>query len=189
MGVHERHGNAAAPGREQGALRHEFGPVAKVGRRGRRRRGSWCLRDLVERNLPGLSVAVGVGGDIVWAEGFGFADLENQVAVTPDTRFRIGTASNALTSAAVGLLMEKGRLNLDEEIQTYVPEFPKKEWPVTLRQLMGQVAGVANDGGDEGPLFGQHCERPVDALEFFAETHCGSSRVRSTGIRATAGSC
>ncbi len=126
------------------------------------------LADLVERNLPGLSVAVGVGGDIVWAEGFGFADLDNQVAVKPETRFRIGTASKALTSAAVGLLMEKGRLDLDKEIQTYVPEFPKKEWPVTLRQLMGQVAGVANDGGDEGPLFGQHCGRPVDALEFFA---------------------
>lgn len=126
------------------------------------------LADLVERNLPGLSVAVGVGGNIVWAEGFGFADLENQLAVKPDTRFRIGTVSKALTSAAVGLLMEKGRLDLDKEIQTYVPEFPKKEWPVTLRQLMGNVAGVPNDDGDEGPLFGQHCGRPVDALEFFA---------------------
>ena len=40
---------------------------------------------LTEQNLPGLSVAVGVGGDIVWAEGFGFADLENSVPVTPDT--------------------------------------------------------------------------------------------------------
>ena len=124
--------------------------------------------DLVERNLPGLSVAVGVGRDIVWAEGFGFADLDNQVAVKPETRFRIGTASKALTSAAAGLLMEKGRLDLDKEIQTYVPEFPKKQWPVTLGQLMGQVAGVPTDSGDEGPLFGQHCTRPVDALEFFA---------------------
>lgn len=124
--------------------------------------------DLVERNLPGLSVAVGVGGDIVWAEGFGFADLENRVAVTPETRFRIGTASKALTSAAVGLLIEKGKLDLDSEIQKYVPEFPRKQWPVTLRHLMGQMAGVPTDSGDEGPLFGQHCARPVDALEFFA---------------------
>ena len=97
---------------------------------------------LVEQNLPGLSVAVGVGGDIVWAEGFGWADIEKRVPVAPGMRFRIGHASKALTSAAVGLLLEKGRLRLDDEIQTYVPEFPRKQWPVTLRQLMGHVAGV-----------------------------------------------
>ena len=124
--------------------------------------------DLVERNLPGLSVAVGVVGDIVWAEGFGWADLENRTKVTPETRFRIGTASTALTSVAVGLLLEEGRLLLDEKIQTYVPEFPEKKWPVTLRQLMAHVSGVGNDGGDEGPLFSQHCERPVEALPHFA---------------------
>ena len=126
--------------------------------------------DLTEQNLPGVSVAVGVGSDIVWAEGFGWADLENQVKVTPETRFRIGTASTALTSAAVGLLLEKDRLKLDAEIQTYVPEFPKKEWPVTVRHLMGHSSGLRNDGGDEGPLFSPHCKRPVEALGHFAES-------------------
>ena len=124
---------------------------------------------LVEQNLPGLSVAVGAGGEIVWAEGFGVADLESRVPVAPDMQFRIGTASTALTSAAVGLLLEKGRLKLDDEIQTYVPEFPKKPWPVTLRQLMGHLAGVRNDGGDEGPLLSARCERPVDALQYFKD--------------------
>jgi CubicO group peptidase (beta-lactamase class C family) len=124
---------------------------------------------LIEQNLPGLSVAVGVGSDIVWAEGFGWADLENRVPVAPEMRFRIGTASTALTSAAVGLLLEKGRLNLDDEIQMYVPTFPKKQWPVTLRQLMGHLAGVRNDGGDEGPLLSARCERTVEGLQAFAE--------------------
>ena len=124
---------------------------------------------VTERNLPGLSVAVGVGGHIVWAEGFGWADTEKRVPVAPDTQFRIGTASTALTSAAVGLLLEKNRLKLDDEIQVYVPAFPKKQWPVTLRQVMGHLAGVTSDGGDEGPLFGEHCGRPVDALQYFAE--------------------
>src|SRR5688572_26847783 len=122
--------------------------------------------DLIEQNLPGLSVAVGAGGDIVWAEGFGWADLEKRVPVAPDTRFRIGTASTALTSAAVGLLLEKDRLNLDDEIQTYVPAFPEQQWPVTLRQLMGHMAGVRTDHGDEGPLFSVRCARPVDALQY-----------------------
>jgi CubicO group peptidase (beta-lactamase class C family) len=123
---------------------------------------------LTKQNLPGLSVAVGAGGEIVWAEGFGWADLENRVKVAPETRFRIGTASKVLTSAAVGLLLEKGRLKLDDDIQTYVPDFPKKEWPVTLRQVMGHVAGVRNDAGDEEPL-SVHCERTVDGLQRFAE--------------------
>ena len=124
---------------------------------------------LTEQNLPGLSVAVAVGGEIVWAEGFGWADLEKRASVAPDTRFRIGTASIALTSVAVGQLLEEGQLNLDDEIQKHVPAFPKKQWPVTLRQLMGHVAGVRTDSGDEGPLFSEHCERPADALPHFAE--------------------
>ena len=93
--------------------------------------------NVVEQNLPGLSLAAGIDGEIVWAEGFGFADLKTSAPVTPDHRFRIGTASTALTSAAAGLLLEDGRLKLDDEIQTYVPAFPKKQWPVTVRELMG----------------------------------------------------
>jgi CubicO group peptidase (beta-lactamase class C family) len=124
---------------------------------------------VTDQNLPGLSVAVGIGGDIVWAEGFGWANIETGAPVKPETQFRIGTASIALTSAAVGLLLEKGQLKLDDEIQNYVPEFPKKDWPVTVRELMAHVSGVRNDGGDEGPLFSERCERPVDALKFFAD--------------------
>ena len=124
---------------------------------------------LAEQNVPGLSVAVGADGRVVWAEGFGWADLESQERVTPGTRFRIGTASKVLTSAGVGLLLEQGRLELDEEIQRYVPEFPDKRWRVTLRQLMGHLAGIGTDSGDEGPLFSQQCERPLEGLRFFAD--------------------
>jgi serine beta-lactamase-like protein LACTB len=124
---------------------------------------------LTEQNLPGLSLAVAAGGEIVWAEGFGWADLDKRVTVEPGTRFRIGTASTVLTSAAAGLLLEKGLLDLDAPIQKYVPEFPEKEWPVTLRQVMAHVAGMTSDGGDEGPLFGQRCNRPVEALPHIAQ--------------------
>jgi len=135
---------------------------------------------LTEQNLPGLSVAVGVDGDIVWAEGFGYADLETQTIVTPKTRFRVGDASKALTSAGVGLLLEENKLRLDDEIQVHVPEFPKKRWPVTLRHLMAQVGGVTAHHGGDGPLSNTahgdgnpapRCERTVDGLQLddFAE--------------------
>ena len=123
---------------------------------------------LMEQNLPGLSVAVGMGGNVVWAEGFGWADMDKQVGVTPDTRFRSGDVSKALTSAAVGLLLEKSQLNLDQEIQTYVPDFPKKEWPVTLRHLMAETSGISADAGDEAPIQ-VHCSQTLEALQHFAD--------------------
>lgn len=119
-------------------------------------------------NLPGVSVAVGVGDALVWAEGFGWADLTTHTAVTPDTAFRLGTASIVLTSAAAGVLLERGHLGLDDEIQKYVPEYPRASSPVTLAQLMAHTAGVPPDGGDEGPLFAMHCGRVVEALPGFA---------------------
>ena len=63
--------------------------------------------------IPGLSVAVGVGDEVVWAEGFGFADLEDRVAVTPLSKFRIGSVSKPVSSIAVGRLVQQGRLDLD----------------------------------------------------------------------------
>ena len=132
-------------------------------------RGRQIVRaGVVDQNLPGLSVAVAASGDIVWAEGFGWAEIKTRAPITPDTRFRIGTASTMLTSAAVGVLVERDLLKLDEEIQTYIPQFPKQPRPVTLRQLMGHVAGVGSESEDEASLLSERCERPVDALQQFA---------------------
>jgi CubicO group peptidase (beta-lactamase class C family) len=125
---------------------------------------------LAEQNLPGLSVAVGAGGDIVWAEGFGWADVETHAPVTPKTRFRMGTASTALTAAGVGVLLEQDRVRFDDEIQAYVPQFPKQQWPVTLRQLMGNVSGVGIADTDDWRLSSERCERAADALPVVADS-------------------
>jgi serine beta-lactamase-like protein LACTB len=99
--------------------------------------------------LPGLSVAIGVDGQIVFSEGFGYADLEQRVPVTPLTRMRIGSVSKPVTAAALGLLLEEGRLDLDAPIQQYVPTFPQKRWPITVRQVAGHTAGIRHYLGDE----------------------------------------
>jgi CubicO group peptidase (beta-lactamase class C family) len=122
---------------------------------------------ITSQNLPALSIAVGSGGAVVWTEALGYADLDTKQTVTPETRFRIGDVSVPLTSAAAGLLVEKHALNLDADIQLYVPEFPEKSWPVTVRQLMAHTAGVRADAGDEEPL-GERCDRTVDGLKRFA---------------------
>src|SRR5258708_34428802 len=59
---------------------------------------------ILEQNLPGVSLAVGAGGTIVWAEGFGWRDIDSRTPVTPDTRFNIGTAASLVAAAAVAPL-------------------------------------------------------------------------------------
>ena len=123
---------------------------------------------VVEQNLPGLSVAVGVDREIVWAEGFGWANFERRVPVAPNTRFRIGHSSVAVTSAAVGLLLEDSRLHLMDDIQMHVPAFPRKEWRVTLRQLMGHLAGIRHYRDEADYTRTEHCERASDGVAAFA---------------------
>lgn len=120
---------------------------------------------LAEQNLPGLSVAVGRGGQLVWVEGFGWADTDRRDKVTPRTRFRIGHVSNTLTSAVVGRLRDQERLHLDDEIQRFVPSFPRQTWPVTIRQLMGHTAGTPHYRDDEwGDKPTEHCTTAGQAL-------------------------
>jgi serine beta-lactamase-like protein LACTB, mitochondrial len=127
-----------------------------------------AARELVDsENLPGLSIAVGIGGDVVWSEGFGWADLENRVPVTPLHKFRVGSVSKPMAAAAMGILMEEGALDLDAPVQSYVPEFPEKRWPVTSRQVAGHVAGIRHYRGAEF-LSAQRYGDVRESLEVFA---------------------
>ena len=104
---------------------------------------------MAKAGVPGVSITVLRHGRRIWSEGLGFADLEQRVRVTPLTRFRIGSVSKSLTAAALGLLVEAGRLDLDAPVQRYVPGFPVKRWPITSRQLGGHLAGIRHYRGDE----------------------------------------
>jgi serine beta-lactamase-like protein LACTB, mitochondrial len=120
-------------------------------------------------HLPGLSVAVAVEDEIVWAEGFGWADTDRRTPVTPLTRFRLGALSKPLTAVAAALLHDRGRLDLDAPVQRYVPAYPEKQWTVTTRQLMGDVAGVhriRGDNNDAMPV--EHCASLDEAVALFA---------------------
>jgi CubicO group peptidase (beta-lactamase class C family) len=92
--------------------------------------------------IPGLAVAVGLGDRLVFSEGFGWSDVENQVPVTARTRFRIGSVSKPLTAAALAVLVREGKIDLDAGIRDYVPSFPEKEHRITVRQLAGHLGGI-----------------------------------------------
>lgn len=126
------------------------------------------LDTMQQAGVPGVSITVARAGRILWSEGLGWADLEQRVAVTPLTRFRVGSVSKSLTSAALGMLVEQGRLDLDQPVQRYVPSFPVKRWPITTRQVAGHIGGIRHYRGDEFAL-NRPFPRVSDGLTIFAD--------------------
>lgn len=110
------------------------------------------LIDSLQQNgkIPGIDVALSINEEIVWSEGFGFADLEhNTPVITGKTRFRIGSVSKPITVAALGKLMDMEKVNISLPVQTYVPYFPIKKYPVTVKQISGHIAGIRHYRGNE----------------------------------------
>ncbi|HUL16034.1 MAG TPA: serine hydrolase domain-containing protein [Terriglobales bacterium] len=122
--------------------------------------------ELIARGIPGLAIAVTVDGKIVYAQGFGYADLEQRVPAWPSTKFRIGSISKPLTAAALMKLVEAGKLDLDAPIQKYVPSFPDKGVLITPRLVAGHLAGIRNYKGDEF-FIQRHYSNVLDGLKIF----------------------
>jgi serine beta-lactamase-like protein LACTB, mitochondrial len=99
--------------------------------------------------IPALSVSVSIGDGPAWNAAWGFADLENFVPARPETVFRLGSIAKPITAVAAMQLVEEGKLDLDAEVQRYVPSFPRKKWPVTVRQLLSHQGGIRNYQGGE----------------------------------------
>jgi len=101
---------------------------------------------VLEQNLPGVSVAVGAGGTIVWAEGFGWRDVETRTPVTPNARFNIGTAASAVTAAAVGRvgLTNTGADSAAEWSPEHIGE-PEEDFPLftIIRHVIFRPIGLA----------------------------------------------
>lgn len=122
--------------------------------------------------VPGLSVAIALDGDLRYAKGFGVADVENDVPVTPDTVFRLASISKPITAIAALQLAESGRLDLDADVRRYVPSFPRKPWTVTTRLLLAHLGGIRHYQDGEfgldpvdGRPFGEGTRRFATLLE------------------------
>ncbi|HXL08084.1 MAG TPA: serine hydrolase domain-containing protein [Gemmatimonadales bacterium] len=119
-------------------------------------------------HIPGVQVAVAIDGTLVWSEGFGYADAARKRPVTRATQFRIGSVSKPLTAAAVALLYEQGKLDLDAPVQRYVPTFPDKGYPITTRQLTGHLAGIRHYK-DREFFLNRHFATVRDGLAIFQD--------------------
>ena len=123
-------------------------------------------KEWIGRGIPGLSLAVAVDGQVVYSEGFGYADLEERVPAWATTKFRIGSVSKPLTAAALVQLVEAGKLDLDAPVQKYVPTFPEKNGKITPRLLAGHLGGIRHYEGDEFQIT-RHYESVADGLKIF----------------------
>jgi CubicO group peptidase (beta-lactamase class C family) len=103
------------------------------------------IRAAMERlGIPGLQAAVVTERRLRWSGAYGTADLENSVPVRTETVFRLASVTKPMTATAVLQLVEAGKVDLDAPIQRYVPAFPPKQWPVTVRHLLSHQSGVRN---------------------------------------------
>jgi D-alanyl-D-alanine carboxypeptidase len=97
---------------------------------------------MAERNVPGVAVAVVKNGKVVKKQGYGVASVEFNAPVTAETVFEIGSVSKQMTGAAVMLLVEDGKINLDEKISAYLPGTPEAWKNVTVRNLLTHTSGI-----------------------------------------------
>jgi CubicO group peptidase (beta-lactamase class C family)/N-acyl-D-aspartate/D-glutamate deacylase len=96
---------------------------------------------------PGCAVGVYRAGELLYARGYGMADLERGVPITPRTVFNIGSVSKQFTAAALVLLEQQGKLSLDDDVRRHLPELPEYPRPVTLRQLVHHQSGLRDPFG------------------------------------------
>lgn len=129
-------------------------------------------------NLPSLSAAVAVGSELVWVGAVGFSDIASRTPVTPDTLFRIGSTSKALTATALARLVERGDIDLDRPLSSYLANVANPAWSeVTARQLASHSAGLPHYGENRDWMglyrsvaLNRHYDDVRDALSVFDDS-------------------
>lgn len=93
-------------------------------------------------DTPGSALGIIKNGELIYAKGYGSGDLEHDIKITPSSVFYIGSVSKQFVTFSVLLLEEQGKLNLDDRIQKYLPDFPEYDTPLTIRHFIHHTSGV-----------------------------------------------
>ena len=105
-----------------------------------------------ESGVPGISAAVSIRDQVVFSGGVGIADLQTGLSQTGTTVHNIGSISKTHAVVAVMQLVEAGKVQLDAQIQRYAPWFPRKDQPITVRQILTHTSGIRHyKDGEFGP--------------------------------------
>ncbi len=111
---------------------------------------AWIETQIAYRNLPGMSIGIVYDQELVWARGFGYADVASKTPATPATIYRIASNSKVLTSIAVMQLRDAGKLRLEDPVADHLrwfrirQRFPDAR-PITIRHLLTHTSGLPRD--------------------------------------------
>jgi CubicO group peptidase (beta-lactamase class C family) len=122
--------------------------------------------EMARQKVPGVAVAIVLGGEVLKAEGYGFANVEHHVPVTADTIFQSGSLGKQFTAAVVMTLVEEGRIALDDSIAKYFPEAPASFRPITVRHLLTHTSGIPDYTGGTIDLRKDYTEDDLAKLAF-----------------------
>jgi CubicO group peptidase (beta-lactamase class C family) len=100
--------------------------------------------EMAKQSIPGLALLVSRGGQIIRAQGYGFANVELQVPVKPETIFQSGSMGKQFTATAVMMLVEEGKIGLEDPLSKYFPDAPAFWQQVTIRELLSHTAGFTD---------------------------------------------
>jgi D-alanyl-D-alanine carboxypeptidase len=114
---------------------------------------AWIEGQIAYRGLPGVVVGVVSDQDLVWAKGYGYADVKAKLPMTATTKFRMASNSKLFTAVAIMQLREEGKLGLDDPVIKYLPWFKAKpagddDGPITIEQLLSHSSGLPREAGD-----------------------------------------
>jgi CubicO group peptidase (beta-lactamase class C family) len=98
--------------------------------------------DLAKPGSPGCALGVYRDGKIIYAKGYGMANLESNVPITPSSVFDIGSTSKQFTAASILLLEKQGKLSVNDEVRKYIPELPDYGKKITIRHLLNHTSGL-----------------------------------------------
>lgn len=98
--------------------------------------------DIAKPGSPGCALAVARKGKIIYEKGYGLANIEENVAITPTTVFDVGSTSKQFTAASILLLEQQGKLSVDDDVHKYIPELPDYGHKITLLHLLNHTSGL-----------------------------------------------
>jgi CubicO group peptidase (beta-lactamase class C family) len=116
---------------------------------------------------PGCALAVAQDGALVYSRGYGYANLDYDIPITPQTVFDVASITKQFNAASLSMLALEGKLSLDDNVRKWLPELPEYEWPITLRHMLHHTSGL-RDYLNLFPLAGRDDYYPISHAQILA---------------------
>lgn len=126
------------------------------------------LQEKYQDNAPGATFLVARNGNVIYNKAFGLANLELDVPMQIDNVFEIGSMTKQFTAISILMLMEKGKLNLDDDIRKFIPDYPTNGNKITIHHLLTHTSGIKNFTSIKGlNAISKQDLTPIELIDFF----------------------